>query len=226
MIEVIFDTETTGLAPENGDRIIEIGALKLKDRMEVVDEFHVYINPKRSIPKESFQVHGISEEFLQDKPTFDVIANSFLEFIGKFPLVAHNAAFDIKFLNYELAALGHNNISNGRVVDTLAIARKRFPGSPASLDALCKRFGIDLEARKKYGHGALLDAKLLTAVYQNLRRKNNVILFEDTSNNDEKSEKAQDKTSAKVDFPHREFEINEQDYAKYKAMIKKLVDDA
>lgn len=226
MIEIIFDTETTGLEPEKGHKVIEIGAIKLEDRFKVVDEFHAYINPKRSIPKESFAIHSISEEFLQDKPVFDVIANSFLEFIGQFPLVAHNAAFDIKFLNYELTALGHNGISNGRVIDTLEIARKRFPGSPASLDALCKRFGIDLEARKKYGHGALLDAKLLTAVYQNLRRKNNVILFEDVSSNGKAGNESADKTSHKVDFPYRKFEINAEDYAKHQAMIKKFTDDS
>lgn len=225
-IEIIFDTETTGLDPSKGHRVIEIGALKLEDRSEIIDEFHTYINPKRDVPKDSFDVHGISQEFLQDKQTFDAIAQGFLDFIGNFPLVAHNAAFDIRFLNFELATLGYNEISGGRVIDTLEIARKTFPGSPASLDALCKRFGIDLEERKRYGHGALLDAKLLAYVYRNLRRKNNVMLFEHSAKSGGGASAFGLGTSkveaSKFEFPYRNFKPDSADYEAHKKMIDKL----
>lgn len=218
-VEIIFDTETTGLDPAKGHRVIEIGALKVQSRTEIIEEFHVYINPKRDVPKESFAIHGISEEFLKDKPEFPEIAQSFLNFIGQFPLVAHNAAFDIKFLNYELGAIGHNEITNARVVDTLEIARKLFPGAPASLDALCKRFGIDLNERKQQGHGALLDAKLLAYVYRNLRKKNNVMLFQGQPDSASAAQKLQRKI---VNFPYRKFEPDTQDYKAHKQMIAKL----
>ena len=214
LIEIVFDTETTGLEPEKGHKVIEIGAIKLKNRSEVVDKFHAYINPKRDVPEASFKIHGISEEFLKDKPIFREIIKDFQSFIGNFPLVAHNAAFDIKFLNYEFASLGHNEIEKGRMVDTLRIARKKFPGSPASLDALCKRYGIDLEERQRQGHGALLDAQLLVNVYRNLMMKDNMINFQDVSK--------QSIDVQKVEFPRRNYKLSEEEESAHQVLIKKI----
>lgn len=164
LIEIVLDTETTGLSPKSGDRVIEIGCVKLINRIKTNEVFHAYLNPMRDVPEEAFKVHGISTEFLQDKPTFSKIANEFLDFIGTAStLIIHNAAFDIGFLNAELALCGLQNIPLGRTIDTLTIARKKFPGAPASLEALCVRFNISLQSRSK--HGALIDADLLSAVY-------------------------------------------------------------
>ncbi len=162
--EIVLDTETTGLSIKEKHKIIEIGCVELINKVKTGAVFQAYINPQRSIAEEAFYVHGISLEFLQNKPLFAAVGSDFLNFIGKdAKLVIHNAQFDIGFLNYELAMVGLPLISNDRVVDTLVMARKKFPGSPVSLDALCKRFSISLEKREK--HGALLDAELLAGVY-------------------------------------------------------------
>lgn len=166
MREIVLDTETTGLDPATGDRIVEIGAVELFNHVPTGQTYHQYINPQRPMPAEAFEVHGLGDDFLRDKPKFATIARDFLAFIGDAPLVIHNASFDMKFLNAELMAAGHPHLPPGRATDTLLIARKKFPGSPASLDALCRRFGIDRSARVK--HGALLDSDILAEVYLEL----------------------------------------------------------
>lgn len=166
MREVVLDTETTGLDPATGDRIVEIGAVELFNHMPTGKTYHQYINPERMMPKEAFDVHGLSDDFLRDKPVFKSVAAGFLAFVGEARLVIHNAAFDMKFLNAELAAAGFATLPMARSLDTVAISRQKFPGSPASLDALCRRFGIDNSARVK--HGALLDSEILAEVYLEL----------------------------------------------------------
>ena len=161
--EIVLDTETTGLYCNDGDRIIEIGCVEVINKIRTGVYYHTYINPERDVPIESYNVHGISEDFLQDKPLFRKIADEFLDFIGNSTLIIHNAGFDVGFLNFELELCGKPSIPRGRVIDTLKIARKKHPGSPASLDALCKRFDISLDTRDK--HGALIDAELLAQVY-------------------------------------------------------------
>ncbi|MCU0909212.1 MAG: DNA polymerase III subunit epsilon [Rhodobacteraceae bacterium] len=166
MREIVLDTETTGLDPDTGDRIVEIGALELLHQVPTGRTFHVYLNPQRPMPREAFEVHGLGDDFLRDKPLFAAVASDFLAFIGDARLVIHNASFDMKFLNAELARVGHPPLSSARVVDTLTIARTRFPGAQASLDALCRRFGIDNSSRTL--HGALLDSEILAEVYLEL----------------------------------------------------------
>ncbi|MGB1034039.1 MAG: DNA polymerase III subunit epsilon [Primorskyibacter sp.] len=166
MREIVMDTETTGLNPETGDRIVEIGGVELFNHVPTGKTYHQYINPERSMPHEAFQVHGLGDEFLRDKPVFAKVADAFLEFVGESKLVIHNAAFDMKFLNAELRWLGKRQLPWEQAIDTLAIARKKFPGSPSSLDALCRRFGIDNTARTL--HGALLDSEILAEVYLEL----------------------------------------------------------
>lgn len=164
--EISLDTETTGLSPKDGHRVVEIGAVEMIDRVATGNNFHVYINPEREMSREAFAVHGLSSEFLADKPFFADIAGDFLQFIGNSRLVIHNAAFDMKFINHELRMAGKMELSDEQSFCTLLEARRRFPGSPANLDALCKRFGIDISARTK--HGALLDAELLADMYLEL----------------------------------------------------------
>jgi DNA polymerase-3 subunit epsilon len=164
--EIVLDTETTGFDPETGDRIVEIGGVELFNHLPTGRTFHEYINPQRSMPQEAFEVHGLGDDFLRDKPLFGAVGQKFLDFVGDARLVIHNAAFDMKFLNAELGWIGLPQIPWDRAVDTLAIARKRFPGSPASLDALCRRFGIDNSSRTL--HGALLDSEILAEVYLEL----------------------------------------------------------
>lgn len=166
MREIVLDTETTGFDPQSGDRIVEIGAVELKGHVPTGRTYHQYINPERSMPEEAFQVHGLGDAFLADKPVFKEIGQAFLEFVGDAKLVIHNAAFDMKFLNAELGWIGLPKIDWERAIDTLEIARRKFPGSPASLDALCRRYGIDNSARTL--HGALLDSEILAEVYLEL----------------------------------------------------------
>jgi DNA polymerase-3 subunit epsilon len=164
--EIIFDTETTGLDPKTGDRMVEIGCIEMVGRVETGRTFHAYFNPDRDMPPEAERVHGLSAAFLATKPRFAEVADELLAFLGDAPLVAHNAGFDFGFLNNELQLIGRDTISMDRMVDTVAIARKRHPGSKLSLDALCTRYGIDRSHRVK--HGALLDAELLAQVYVEL----------------------------------------------------------
>lgn len=166
MREIVLDTETTGFEPDEGDRIVEIGAVELFNHLPTGRVYHQYVNPERAMPQAAFEVHGLGDDFLRDKPPFREIAAAFVEFIGDARLVIHNAAFDLKFLNAELGWLNLPPIPWERAVDTLAMARTRFPGAPASLDALCRRFGVDNSAREK--HGALLDCELLAEVYLEL----------------------------------------------------------
>ncbi|WP_298851388.1 DNA polymerase III subunit epsilon [uncultured Ruegeria sp.] len=179
MREIVLDTETTGFDPESGDRIVEIGAVELWNHVATGETYHVYINPERSMPEEAFGVHGIGPDLLEnsrppekgevtlkDKPVFAKVGHGFREFVGDARLVIHNASFDMKFLNAELKWMGAPLIPMEQALDTLAIARKRFPGSPASLDALCRRFNIDNSNRVL--HGALLDSEILAEVYLEL----------------------------------------------------------
>lgn len=166
MREIVLDTETTGFEPTEGDRIVEIGAVELINHMPTGRTYHQYINPERPMPKAAFEVHGLGDDFLRDKPVFREIGQAFLDFIGTDKLVIHNASFDMKFLNHELAAIGLRTLPNNQAIDTLMIARQKFPGSPASLDALCRRFGVDNSGREK--HGALLDSEILAEVYLEL----------------------------------------------------------
>lgn len=166
MREIVLDTETTGFDPETGDRIVEIGAVELLNHMPTGKTYHQYINPERSMPQEAFEVHGLGDEFLADKPKFVAVGQAFLDFIGDAKLVIHNASFDMKFLNAELSWVKLPQIPFDRAIDTLAMARSKFPGSPATLDALCRRFNIDNSARTL--HGALLDSEILAEVYLEL----------------------------------------------------------
>lgn len=179
MREIVLDTETTGFEPAEGHRIVEIGAVELYNHLPTGRTFHQYINPERSMPREAFEVHGIGHDILdppgppvaggvtlRDKPVFARIGQAFLDFIADAQLVIHNAAFDMKFLNFEFERIGLPTLPYSRATDTLMIARTRFPGSPASLDALCRRFGIDNSMREK--HGALLDSEILAEVYLEL----------------------------------------------------------
>lgn len=163
MREICFDTETTGLDPKQGHRLVELGGVEMINRVPTGEVYHVYINPERDMPTEAFEIHGLSEAFLADKPVFADVAEEFLEFLGDATLVIHNAGFDMKFLNAELESCGRPRLPMSRAIDTVAMARSKFPGAAASLDALCKRFEIDNSARTK--HGALLDAELLAEVY-------------------------------------------------------------
>jgi DNA polymerase-3 subunit epsilon len=166
MREVILDTETTGLDPAAGHRIVEIACLELVNHLPSGRRFQRYLNPERDMPTDSFAIHGLSAEFLADKPPFAAVAEEFLTFIADSQLVIHNAEFDLKFLNAELARSGRPALPPERATDTVLLARQKFPGSPASLDALCRRFAIDNSAREK--HGALLDSELLAEVYLEL----------------------------------------------------------
>jgi DNA polymerase-3 subunit epsilon len=166
MREIVFDTETTGLSPLNGDRVVEIGCVELFNRCETGRHFHSYFNPGRSMPPEAEAVHGLSEKFLADKPAFADMVEDLLMFIGESPMIAHNAAFDFGFINHEMGQCGRPSVCMSRMVDTLSIARQKFPGAKHSLDALCTRFGVDRSQRIK--HGALLDAQLLAQVYVEL----------------------------------------------------------
>lgn len=179
MREIVLDTETTGFEPSEGHRIVEIGAVELYNHLPTGRTYHQYINPERGMPVAAFEVHGIGHDILEtpgqpvpggvtlrDKPVFARIGKAFLDFVGDAQLVIHNAAFDMKFLNHELERVGLPGLPNSRATDTLMIARTKFPGSPASLDALCRRFGIDNSMREK--HGALLDSEILAEVYLEL----------------------------------------------------------
>lgn len=163
MREIVFDTETTGLDPKGGDRIVEIGAIELWNHIPTGQRFHAYLNPERAMPIEAFRVHGLDDAFLKDKPLFAAIADELIAFFGEARLIAHNAFFDLGFLNSELTRLGRPLLEEARIVDTLMLARRKHPGSPASLDALMSRYQIDSSRRTL--HGALLDAELLSEVY-------------------------------------------------------------
>ena len=179
MREVILDTETTGLDPRKGDRLIEIGCIEIFNRIPTGREYHCFINPEREVPPEAQAVHGLTTDFLKDKPLFHKVARDFLSFIGDDQLVIHNAQFDVGFLNFELERIGLGPIGMDRVVDTLALARRKHPAGPNNLDALCKRYGIDNSKRTK--HGALVDSLLLAEVYVELLGERQAALGLNTS---------------------------------------------
>ncbi len=166
MREVVLDTETTGLDPRDGDRLVEIGCRELINHVPTSESYQTYVNPERDMPDGAFAVHGLSEEFLSGHPVFADVCDGFLDFIADSPLVIHNAEFDMGFINAELARIGREPLEAARAINTIDIARRKFPGAPASLDALCRRFGIDNSDREK--HGALIDADLLALVYLEL----------------------------------------------------------
>ncbi len=167
MREIILDTETTGLDPDKGDRVIEIACVELINYLPTGQYIQYYLNPERTVPPDAVAIHGLTTEFLLDKPKFIQIADRFLDFIGNAPLIIHNAEFDIRFINAELTRIRKDTIQLTRSIDTVLMARQKFPGAPANLDALCRRFNIDISRRDK--HGALLDCQLLSQVYLELR---------------------------------------------------------
>jgi DNA polymerase III subunit epsilon len=166
MREIVLDTETTGLDPYQGHRLIEVGCIELLNRIPSGNTFHRYVNPQRDVPAEAFAIHGLSAEFLKDKPLFADVADELIAFIGDAPLVAHNASFDLNFINAEFERAGRTAITRDRIIDTLLLARRKHPGSPNRLDDLCARYSIDSSRRVK--HGALLDAEILAEVYLEL----------------------------------------------------------
>lgn len=219
--EIVFDTETTGFNPDEGDRLVEIGCVELINHIPTGKTYHVYVNPEREVPVEAFAVHGLDAEFLKDKPKFGEIVVDFLEFIGHdSKLIAHNAEFDMKFVNWELRNFGFPSLDKRRVIDTLMIARQKFPGSPASLDALCRRFGIDNTCRTL--HGALLDAELLSDVYIELlggRQRGLELSDEDKKDVSSGSSLA----IAKREFrDSREFLVSDEESSLHDAMLEEL----
>lgn len=218
MREIILDTETTGLDPKDGHRIIEIACVEIIGKVRTGKSFQTYINPLREVPDDAFRIHGISTEFLKDKPKFDDVAKDFLEFIGDSKLVIHNAAFDMKFINHHLREINLEIIERGNVIDSLELARAKFPGAGNSLDALCKRFGIDLSRRTK--HGALLDCELLADVYIEIMGGNQISMFE-IGLEKQKSSLENKNSENKKSFPKREFALSEQDLNSHKEFILK-----
>jgi DNA polymerase-3 subunit epsilon len=223
MREIILDTETTGMEPSEGHKLVEIGCVELVNQVPTGRTYHQYINPERDVPAEAVAVHGLTEDLLKDKPVFSQIYTEFLEFIGDGQLVIHNAAFDMKFINSELADVGHSWIPQKKVTDSLRIAREKFPGSPASLDALCRRFDIDLSGREL--HGALLDAQLLAEVWLELMggRQHGFTLGATESNMDNGQGTGVDK----IDRPFREprdFPVPEEELQSHKKMLEEITD--
>ena len=225
MREIVFDTETTGLSPGSGDRLVEMGCIEIVDRIETGREYHCYYNPERDMPSEAEAVHGLSSAFLSDKPLFADKAGELLDFIGDAPLVAHNASFDFGFLNAELEKCGRAPVGMDRMVDTLAIARTKFPGAKHSLDALCTRFGVDRSMRVK--HGALLDAQLLAQVYIELTggRQIGLSLAEAEGAADAKLGATQTPSSVRRDArPARPHSASAEELARHKSFIEQLSD--
>ncbi len=228
--EISLDTETTGFKPQEGHRLVEIGCVEMVNRIPTGEVFHVYINPERDMPIAAQEVHGLSQAFLRDKPKFVDVADDFLRFIGNSKLIIHNAQFDMNFLNAELTHIKRRNILNTQVFCTLQYARKKFPGSPASLDALCKRFGVDNSARTK--HGALLDAELLADMYLELMGGAQVGMSLDgkepksASNQDEDARDKKMVVAQKPVRPAREFSVCEEEIAAHAEFVEGLGDDA
>jgi DNA polymerase-3 subunit epsilon len=220
MREIVFDTETTGMDPSEGHRLVEIGCVELENHIPTGRTYHQYINPERDVEAEAVAVHGLDNKRLENEPTFGEIVGDFLDFIGdNAKLVAHNAEFDMKFVNFQLQEFGFPSIGNKRVIDTLAIARKKFPGSPASLDALCRRFNIDNSNRTL--HGALLDSELLAEVYLELLGGRQRGLGIDSEQGEAKGEAK----TIRVERPFREprdFPVPENEKAAHEAMVAEM----
>ena len=218
MREIVFDTETTGFDPKEGHRVVEIGCVEVIDRLPTGQHYHVYINPERDMPPEAFKVHGLSEEFLREHKRFHEVAAGFLDFIGDSQLVAHNAEFDMRFINWELENMGSRPLSMSRVTDTLAIARSRFPGQPNSLDALCKRLDVDNSNRDL--HGALLDSEILAEVYLELRGGRQQGLDLSGQKGDAVVAAAQ-----KKERPKRQFSPSEEELRAHQDFLEQRVND-
>ena len=224
MREICLDTETTGLDPKDGHKIIEIACFELINKVKTGKVFHSFVNPLRDVPHEAFRIHGISTEFLKDKPTFDLIADKFLDFIGDDILVIHNASFDIKFLNFELNFLRKKTLEMSRVIDSLMLARKKFPGGQNSLDALCKRFNLDLSKREK--HGAMIDTELLCDVYIELMGgAQEGFGFDNVKKNDSKKNNqiidlAVPRNNKKI-IPARNFVVSDAELKEHQEFIEK-----
>ncbi len=225
MRELCLDIETTGLNPKEGHKIIEIACVELINKVKTGNFFHTYVNPRRDVPDEAFRIHGISTDFLKDKPIFDHMVHKFLEFVKDTPVIIHNAAFDTKFLNHELNIIGLETMNMAYVKDSLLIARNKFPGSPASLDALCKRFNIDLSRRTK--HGALLDTELLADVYIELMGGAQVGFGFDAGKKDVQNSEIVTinsiDTQTRKAIPKRDFSVSETDLNLHKEFILKNI---
>ncbi len=222
MREIVLDTETTGLDPFDGHRVVELGCVELLNRIPTGQSFHTYVNPQRDVPQEAFAVHGLSTEFLKDKPLFGEVVDDFLAFIGDAPLVIHNAAFDHGFLNAELERVEKVLIPRDRLVDTLTLARRKHPGGPNNLDGLCARYGIDNSRRTK--HGALLDAEILAEVYLELigARQAQLILVESVNGHAATDAKGAPRTRPIV-LPPR---VSEAEREAHRAFVATLGDKA
>ena len=221
--EIVLDTETTGLSPQQGDRLVEIGCVELLNHIPTGRHFHVYINPKRSMPEEAFRVHGLSEEFLADKPLFSAVVQDFRAFIDDATLVIHNAPFDMGFLNAELEKVNQPRLTN-KVIDTVMVAREKHPGARVSLDALCKHYGIDNSRRTL--HGALLDSEILAEVYLELLGGKQVSLALIAENKVSGADAIASRVVARprpVPLPPR---ISAAEIAAHAAMVQKLGSEA
>ena len=223
--EIVLDTETTGLDPKAGHRVIEIGCVEIINRLPTGKTFHKYLNPQRNVPEEATRVHGITEEFLKDKPLFKDVCDEFLDFVGDSKLIIHNAQFDIKFLNAELFHIKKPEIKNNQFFCTLIHARKKFPGAQNSLDALCRRFSIDNSHRTK--HGALLDSEILAEVYLELMGGKQVAIG--LENKEEKAEivekennKVTNLAPKKAKMKKRNFDISEDEKNAHNEMLKNI----
>ncbi len=219
--EIVLDTETTGLDPAEGHRLVEIGCVELSNHLPTGNTYQVYLNPMRDVPAEAARVHGLTTEFLKDKPLFAEAVGDFLDFIGDATLVIHNAEFDMKFINAELKSAGFQKIPMTRVIDTLPMAREKFPGQSASLDALCRRFNVDLSVRKL--HGALLDSELLSEVYLELvgGRQHGLGL------DDARAKKQSMALNARIkrqQRPHRTFAASKKELKAHEELLDKIKD--
>jgi len=217
MREIVLDTETTGLDPDNGDRIVEIGCVELINHIPSGKTYHQYINPERSMSEEVIAVHGLTEEFLSDKPKFDEIADDFLNFVGEDMLIIHNAPFDMKFLNFELKKANRPCLNFSRVFDTLVMARQKYPGARVNLNELCKRFSVD--ASRRTVHGALLDSELLAEVYLAMILDKELKFGQPIEKQIKKDEKA---TVSRETLPVREFAISDEEMNKHIEFVQKI----
>tara|TARA_A100001015_G_scaffold321466_1_gene452361 strand:+ start:2660 stop:3388 length:729 start_codon:yes stop_codon:yes gene_type:complete len=234
--EIVFDTETTGLSPDEGHRLVELGCVELINKIRTGKTYHVYINPQRDMPYEAFKVHGLNDEFLSDKPIFSEVANDFISFLDlenqkyQTKLIIHNAAFDMKFTNFELNKVKIPSISNNYVIDTLKIAREKFPGQKNNLDALCNRFDISLASREK--HGALLDAELLAEVYIELCGGKQSSLLFDVESKEEVKEVNKNAINKKAVFSDkkyiepRNYELSQQELKAHEEFLKENINES
>lgn len=220
MREICLDTETTGLDPRDGHRIVEIGCVEMISKVKTGKSYHQYINPERDMPDGAFRIHGLSTDFLKDKPKFSNVVSEFMQFIGEDKLIIHNASFDMKFINFELRNCNLEIIERKNVVDSLELARNKFPGAGNSLDALCKRFNIDSSRRIK--HGALLDAELLCDVYIELMGGSQISMFggdKTSSAEDSQNYIIQQKINRASAMPSRSFPLSKEELRAHKNFI-------